>query len=114
MTRMIRNAQDAQTTGPIEPESTARQLPVATMRNGVVLVSAMLTLIALYWLIGAESAKASAGRTETDPECASLARVVAGRSHSILDGDRYRATERQAYAVCVSDPAAFRRIVRSY
>lgn len=51
---------------------------------------------------------------EASPECALLARSVAGRTHAMLDGARFRATERQAYAICVSDPAAFHRIVRGY
>ena len=51
---------------------------------------------------------------EVNPKCAALARVVAGRTHSILDSERYRATERQAYDVCAADSVAFRRIVRGY
>ena len=45
-------------------------------------------------------------------ECEGLSRIVAGRSHSMLEGAAFRNTARQAYAACVSDPAAFRRIVR--
>ncbi len=54
------------------------------------------------------------GHRESNPECASMARSVANRAHSMLDGIRFRATERQAYGICASDPAAFRRIVRGY
>jgi predicted trehalose synthase len=45
---------------------------------------------------------------------ATVARSVANRAHSMLDGTRFRATQRQAYGICVSDPAAFRRIVRGF
>lgn len=114
MRQMMTNVRATRPTGPAEPRPTARPLRHGWLRDGAVLASAVLTLFAVYWLIGTESAKASAGRTETDPVCASLARVVAGRAHSILESDRYRATERQAYAVCIGDPAAFRRIVRNY
>ena len=54
------------------------------------------------------------GTREEDPKCAALARVVAGRSHSMFDAQRYRATERRVYGLCVADPAAFRRLARGY
>ena len=49
---------------------------------------------------------------DTEAECGNLSRVVARHSQSMLDGEMFRKTARQAYQVCVSDPAAFRRIVR--
>lgn len=45
-------------------------------------------------------------------ECASLARTVASRNHSMLEGRATRDTVQHAYQVCLNDPAAFRRIVR--
>ena len=46
-------------------------------------------------------------------ECASIARIVAGRNnHAILDGRPTRDMVRQIYEVCMSDPAALRRMVR--
>jgi hypothetical protein len=53
--------------------------------------------------------------TATDPEsleCASLARAVANRNHSMMEGTAARATVNQAYQICMTDPAAFRRILR--
>jgi hypothetical protein len=47
-----------------------------------------------------------------DADCAQLARAVAHRSQSILEPDKFRRTAEQAYGICLSDPAAFRRIVR--
>jgi hypothetical protein len=41
-----------------------------------------------------------------------LARIVAGREHTMLDSRRFRDTERQAYHVCVQDPAVFRKLIR--
>jgi len=55
---------------------------------------------------------AAAGKTERSTECAQLARIVAGHGRTMLDGRRIPPTERQAYNVCVQDPAAFRRLVR--
>lgn len=55
---------------------------------------------------------AASGKPERSPECAQLARMVAGRGHTMLDGQRFRDTERQAYSVCVQDPAVFRKLIR--
>lgn len=55
---------------------------------------------------------AATGQPERSPECVQLARIVAGHGHSMLEGQRFGAMERQAYNVCVQDPAAFRRLVR--
>jgi hypothetical protein len=51
-------------------------------------------------------------RTATSIECASLARTVARRNHSMFDGPAFQRTTEQTYRVCAADPAAFRRIVR--
>jgi hypothetical protein len=56
---------------------------------------------------------AATGKVERSPECAHLARLVAGREHSILDSQRFRETEQQAYGVCARDPAAFRKLIRT-
>lgn len=45
-------------------------------------------------------------------ECANAARIVAGRTHSMLEGRAFRTAADQVYRICVSDSAAFRRIVR--
>jgi hypothetical protein len=58
------------------------------------------------------SLPAADAHVRASSECANLSRIVAGRSHSMLDGRVFRSTEQQAYRTCVSDPAAFRRIVR--
>jgi hypothetical protein len=71
------------------------------------------TLVATILVVGI-GISGAAGIREASPECASLARAVASRSHSMFDGAHFRATERQAYGVCAADPAAFRRIVRGY
>lgn len=55
---------------------------------------------------------AASGAPERSPECVQLARLVAGREHTMLDGQRFRDTERQAYNVCVQDPAVFRKLIR--
>lgn len=55
---------------------------------------------------------AASGTPERSPECVQLARMVAGREHTMLDGRRFRETERQAYRVCVQDPAVFRKLIR--
>jgi hypothetical protein len=58
---------------------------------------------------------ASAGsQRKSNPECAGMARSIANRAHSMLDGTHFRATERQAYGICTADPAAFRRIIRGH
>lgn len=55
---------------------------------------------------------AATGKAERSPECAQLARIVAGREHTMLDSQRFRETELQAYGVCARDPAAFRKLIR--
>lgn len=55
---------------------------------------------------------AATGIAERSPECVQLARVVAGREHTMLDSRRFRETEKQAYSVCARDPAAFRKLIR--
>lgn len=55
---------------------------------------------------------AAAGKPERSPECAQLARIISGHGRTMLDGRRIPPTERQAYNVCVQDPAAFRRLLR--
>jgi hypothetical protein len=56
----------------------------------------------------------SGAMVNASPECTQLARMVAGRNHSMLDGGgaSYRAIEHQAYQVCIGDPVAFRRMLR--
>jgi len=71
---------------------------------GVVLVAGMAIVT-----IGVTAA---AGKPERSPECVQLARIVAGREHTMLDGRRFRETEQQAYGVCARDPAAFRKLIR--
>jgi hypothetical protein len=71
---------------------------------GVVLVAGMAIVT-----IGVTAA---AGKPERSPECAHLARIVAGREHTMLDGERFRATERQAYDICAADTPAFRKLIR--
>jgi hypothetical protein len=55
---------------------------------------------------------AAMGKAERLPECVQLARIVAGREHTMLDSRRFVETERQAYGVCAQDPAAFRKLIR--
>ena len=55
---------------------------------------------------------AATGKAERSPECVQLARIVAGREHTMLDSRRFRETEQQAYGVCARDPAAFRKLIR--
>ncbi len=55
---------------------------------------------------------AAIGKADRSPECVQLARIVAGREHSMLDSRRFRDTERQAYGVCARDPVAFRKLIR--
>ena len=77
--------------------------------GAVFAVATGLIALAGLWSSGAPVV-AGAGR-EVNPKCVALARVAAGRAHSMFDSERYRATERQAYEVCRADPVAFRRIV---
>lgn len=56
---------------------------------------------------------AATGKAEHSPECAQFARLVAAREHSMLDSQRFRDTEQQAYGVCARDPAAFRKLIRT-
>jgi len=52
-------------------------------------------------------------RHAADPaECGSAARIVANRSHTMLETAAFRQVRDQAYRVCLADPAAFRRILR--
>lgn len=75
--------------------------------------AAAIILAGLWTTATMPFATQSAAR-EANPQCAAMARVVAGRSHSMFDGQRYRATERRVYALCTADPAAFGRLVRGY
>lgn len=79
----------------------------------VVLAAAVACAVVYLAAMGVGRASVGSQR-ESNPECASMARSVANRAHSMLDGIRFRATERQAYGICASDPPAFRRIVRGY
>ena len=54
----------------------------------------------------------SASQVTTAMECESLARVVAHRNYSMLEGDSLRKTQLSAYRTCVADPLAFRRMLR--
>lgn len=74
-------------------------------RARVLAVTALLALA----MIGITAARGKALRS---PECAQLARIVASRAHSLLDSQRFRKTELQAYSVCARDPAAFRKLIR--
>ena len=90
--------------------------PGRGLMAGAVLAAATgLTALGCLWSGGAPvvAGAAGAGR-EVNPKYVALARVVAGRAHSMFDSERYRATERQAYDVCRTDPVAFRRIVSAY
>jgi hypothetical protein len=55
---------------------------------------------------------AATGKAEHSPECVQLARIVAGRQHSMLDSQRFRDTEQKAYDLCVAEPAVFRKLIR--
>ncbi len=55
---------------------------------------------------------AAAGKAERSPECVQLARIVAGREHTLLESRRFVETERQADSICAQDPAAFRKLIR--
>jgi hypothetical protein len=79
-----------------------------------VVVAAAIVVLAGLWATATMSHSAPGNARETDPQCAALARVVAGRNHSMFDGRRYRATEQRVYGLCIADPAAFRRLVRGY
>ncbi len=45
-------------------------------------------------------------------DCIALARSVAARNYSILDGEPFRKVQRQAYRTCLGDPVAFARLMR--
>ena len=47
-----------------------------------------------------------------DPQCASLARAMVNRSHSMLEGKSSRVAVEQAYQACQNDPVAFRKLLR--
>jgi hypothetical protein len=83
--------------------SPARQI----RRTRPLLAGGSLVVIAVMALI-----IATMGSRSQSSECASEARIVAGRGHSILDGQAFRRATEQAYQICMKDPAAFRRIVR--
>lgn len=55
---------------------------------------------------------AATGKAERSPECVQLARIVAGREHTMLESRRFVETERQAHSICAQDPAAFRKLIR--
>ena len=55
---------------------------------------------------------ATTTEAERKPECAQLARLVAGQARSMLGSLQFRETERQAFSVCARDPAAFRKLIR--
>jgi hypothetical protein len=101
--------------GPQPPGTTG----AGRFRGWVALLGALVAVgvvgVAYSWMGTVPLAAPAAEQVREDnPKCAALARVVAARSHSIFDAERYRATERQAYEVCVANPAAFRHIVRGY
>ena len=66
----------------------------------------------VFMVIATIGISAATGEVERSPECAHLARLVASREHSMLDSQRFRDTEQQAYGVCARDPAAFRKLIR--
>lgn len=70
-------------------------------KTGVILSVVLAVGISAAWTGG-----------DLRPDCASMARAVASRNHSMLDGVGFRATARQAESVCLADPVAFRRITR--
>lgn len=80
----------------------------------VVAVGAGVAILAVLWAAVDTAASAGGAGRLDDPQCAAMARVVAGRSHSMFDGQRFRATERRAYGVCIADPTAFRRLIRDF
>jgi hypothetical protein len=47
-----------------------------------------------------------------EPQCASLARAMVNRSHTMLEGKASRVAVEEAYQACQSDPAAFRNLLR--
>ncbi|MEI8158768.1 MAG: hypothetical protein WCH60_18040 [Burkholderiales bacterium] len=47
-----------------------------------------------------------------DPQCASLARAMVNRSHSMLEGKTTHVALEQAYQSCQNDPLAFRNLLR--
>jgi hypothetical protein len=69
-------------------------------------------LTAILSALGIIGISAAIGKAEPSPDCAQLARIVAGREHSMLDSRRFHNTERQAYSVCARDPASFRKMLR--
>jgi len=47
-----------------------------------------------------------------DPQCASLARAMVNRSHSMLEGESSRVAVEEGYQACQNDPVAFRNQLR--
>lgn len=80
--------------------------PDNNYRQGAGLVLVAAVTVAMIGI------SAAIGKAERSPECVQLARIVAGREHSMLDSQRFRDTEQQAYRVCTQDPAAFRKLIR--
>ena len=84
-------------------------------KQWVVLIAAGCTVASLsVWALSAKNFPADIvmATAHESPECASLARAVANRNHSMMEGAAARATVNQAYQICMSDPAAFRRMLR--
>lgn len=72
-------------------------------------------VVAFVWATGlvfAIGRYSEDGSTATERECADLAWRVANRSHSILESEAFRQTQGQAFRTCLSDPSAFRHMVR--
>jgi hypothetical protein len=77
------------------------------------ITSVMAGTIALVTLVaGASNHQLPNVSNYQDPQCASLARSMVSRTHSMLEGKASRAAVEQAYQACQSDQVAFRNLLR--
>ena len=85
----------------------AGHLPATPGRTRSLFVIGMLLIVTMLLAV-------SFNATQVSPagECESLARIVARRTHSMLDGEPFRHTQLSAYRTCLGDPSAFRRMLR--
>jgi capsule polysaccharide export protein KpsC/LpsZ len=91
---------------PVIEETVAMLRQFERHRRATAVVAFGMLLLATIGL------SAATGKAERSPECAQLARIVAGREHTMLDSQRFVETEQQAYGVCAQDPATFRKLIR--
>ena len=92
-------------------QSRVLSFPVLGGRLPRTVVAASLTIGLLVAAISRHSAAVGTASV-VEAECQELSRIVARHSESMLESARFRDTAGRAYQVCLSDPAAFRRIVR--